>query len=295
MQLSSSANNNININTRQLNTIQKHGPTIIIIILLTITLVLVIKNARLINNNNMNNDVVIINSKDMVLIDNKANNNNNKIISTRKIIDPLRSRFDFPFLLESEHMTSAVELGVQNGEFAEYMLSHWPSCKRYVLVDKWAHLENYDDHANIDDKGHESYYKNTMRRMEPFRKKKPQLQIEVCRDFTSNCVKKFQGEQFDFVYVDARHDYKGVMIDLQEWWPLVKENGIMAGHDFVTQDEGPQQSNQNWTINFDGSVDHTKRVVRGAIVDFFSQENSDHYRQVVVVYREDWPSWYVRK
>ena len=32
----------------------------------------------------------------------------------------------------------------------------------------------------------------------------------------------------------------------------------------------PQRSGQNWTINFDGSVDVAGRAVRGAVDDFFA-------------------------
>jgi len=37
----------------------------------------------------------------------------------------------------------------------------------------------------------------------------------------------------DFVYLDARHDFAGVVDDIQAWWPKVKVGGVFAGHDFV--------------------------------------------------------------
>jgi len=37
---------------------------------------------------------------------------------------------------------------------------------------------------------------------------------------------------FDFIYIDARHDYAGVLEDLRAWWPLLKRDGIIAGDDF---------------------------------------------------------------
>ena len=58
----------------------------------------------------------------------------------------------------------------------------------------------------------------------------------------------------------------------------------MAGHDFVYQWEGPTRTKQNWTVNFDGTVDLTGRVVRGAVEDFFSNEKiPSQYRKIYLI------------
>jgi predicted O-methyltransferase YrrM len=38
---------------------------------------------------------------------------------------------------------------------------------------------------------------------------------------------------FDFVYIDARHDYASALEDIRDWWPKVRRGGILAGHDYV--------------------------------------------------------------
>lgn len=67
-----------------------------------------------------------------------------------------------------------------------------------------------------------------------------------------------------------------------------------AGHDFTTQEiwgYGPGE-HQNWTVNFDGSVDVTGRVVRGAVEDFAKR----HQRQIQITYKDGGlPSWAIRK
>jgi len=85
-------------------------------------------------------------------------------------------------------------------------------------------------------------------------------------------------DYFDFIYVDARHDFKGVTLDLELYWPKLKVGGIIAGHDYVTNDE----TGQNWTVNYDGTIDMTGTVVKGA-VDAFAVSVC---RQVTVSYRE---------
>jgi predicted O-methyltransferase YrrM len=40
------------------------------------------------------------------------------------------------------------------------------------------------------------------------------------------------GIKFDFVFIDAAHDYKSVVADILAWRPLVKHGGILSGHDY---------------------------------------------------------------
>lgn len=45
-------------------------------------------------------------------------------------------------------------------------------------------------------------------------------------------VLKEAGVQADVIYIDARHDYKGVTEDLNVYWPLLKKGGLFFGDDF---------------------------------------------------------------
>ncbi len=40
------------------------------------------------------------------------------------------------------------------------------------------------------------------------------------------------GRKFDFIYLDASHEYADVLNDLREWWPLVDTGGVLVGDDF---------------------------------------------------------------
>ena len=181
----------------------------------------------------------------------------------------------------------AAELGVLHGSYARDTLQRWPSAVEYVLVDLWAPQENYVDLANaaqdVQDKRMNEAIENT---------RHWSSKIRICRNFTTVCAARYSDEYFDTLYVDARHDRLGVLEDLEAWWPKVKNDGLICGHDFVAQDEGPQQSGQDWTKNFDGTVDLTRRAVRGAVEDWAAR----HKRQIQVTYREsDWPSWCIRR
>lgn len=40
------------------------------------------------------------------------------------------------------------------------------------------------------------------------------------------------GPQIDLLYIDACHEYESVLEDITLWSPLVRDRGIIAGHDF---------------------------------------------------------------
>jgi len=61
---------------------------------------------------------------------------------------------------------------------------------------------------------------------------KAQPWIEIVRDFSVEGASRFKDNYFDFIYLDAAHDYESVVDDLKAWWPKLKEGGIMSGHDY---------------------------------------------------------------
>lgn len=141
-------------------------------------------------------------------------------------VPTFKKRVELASIRNDEGMTSGVELGVQRGLFAEDMLRKWLSCKHYVLVDLWKHQENLEDAANFEDQVHSDFKQQAVSRLKVF---EDRTKIEICQNFTSNCaqVYKKRNHQFNFLYVDARHDYKGVLEDLEDWYPLLKPGGIL--------------------------------------------------------------------
>jgi hypothetical protein len=199
---------------------------------------------------------------------NFSNNSDDHIL---QMLVNFKYRDELGTILEKLRFTVGAELGVQQGFFAETTLKQWKSAKTYVLVDLWAHQANYADSANVNNEIQNKNYDMTKRRMAPFMANG--MKVLICRNFTHTCVKNYPDQYFDYIYVDARHDFKGVYMDLVDWWPKLKTNGIFAGHDYVTQNEGPQQTGQDWTKNFDGSIDTTGTVVKGAVNKFAAEHN----------------------
>jgi hypothetical protein len=199
-------------------------------------------------------------------------------------VPTFKERDDLSSIIQSEGFTRGLELGVQQGFYAHTILSKWHSSE-YHLVDLWAVQENYDDVANVNQEQQERNYQATLGRLEDYKDK-----IHVCWNYTSACVHTFEDGYFDFMYVDARHDFKGVWEDLQHYWPKLRVGGIFAGHDYVTQDD--VLWDQDWTKNYDGTIDETGTIVKGAVDKFAASV----CRQITVSYREEnWNTWTMRK
>jgi hypothetical protein len=197
------------------------------------------------------------------------------------------TRYDMGSLLQNERFVSGVELGVQRGDYAAEVLKKWPGCREYVLVDLWERQDNYFDVSNVDNSIQNKLLDAAIQSTNPWKDI-----ITICRNYTTSCALNYANNHFDWVYVDARHDRKGVTEDLSTWWPKVRSGGIMCGHDFVTQFEGPQQNNARWDINGDGTVDPTGGAVRGSVEDWARV----HHRQIQIGYKESgWWTWCLRK
>ena len=204
-----------------------------------------------------------------------------------KPVPTFKTRDELPQIFEREGLKIGAELGVKRGAYSKIVLSQWKSAEKYVLVDLWAQQENYIDLANVPNSEQDKNFIATQNNIAPWSDK-----IEICRNYTTHCHHMYDNHYFDMIYVDARHDRLGVLQDLNDWWPKLKREGLLCGHDYEEQWDGPQSNNQHWEKNYDGTIDTTGRVVRGAVDDFAEKV----HRQVAVSYREQhWNTWCIRK
>jgi hypothetical protein len=197
-------------------------------------------------------------------------------------LPPIKDRGQLAQMVQSLGYTGiGVEVGVLNGDYSDYFLTHWKSCSGWFAVDPWTYQKTYDDGANAEQKIQDERYHSVVRRLAKF------PHAHVLRNYSDTAVRLFEDESIDFVYIDARHDYSSVLNDLRTWWPKIKVGGIVAGHDFLNSDECEQ-----WRTQPDGTIDPYGRAVRAAVEDF----TKSVHRQPSVCYRESaWNSWYFAK
>mmetsp|Transcript_426 Transcript_426/g.596 ORF Transcript_426/g.596 Transcript_426/m.596 type:complete len:307 (+) Transcript_426:172-1092(+) len=199
----------------------------------------------------------------------------------------IAQRNDIIGILQQLNFHTAVEVGVQKGLFAKRMLDKWKACTEYKLVDLWGMEQGYEEPGNHSKKWHEMVYNEAKRRMKPYMDK-----VEFFPMRSTEAANKLKDNHFDFIYLDARHDYCAVKEDIEHYWPKVRPGGILAGHDFIDAKYaidilGPEE---DWSYCEDGKT-REPRAVRGAVEDFVEKENIDYIR----VSEESFPSWFIQK
>lgn len=141
----------------------------------------------------------------------------------------MKTRAQVPETWQALGLTgTAVEVGTYQGEFAQWILDHWPG--QLIVVDRWRHDPNAHDILNHDQKDFEAVYQACVARLHPYA-----WRCEVLRKDSADAARLYQRyrQQFDAIYLDASHDYGSVMADLVSWWPLVKDGGWFGGHDYL--------------------------------------------------------------
>lgn len=114
-----------------------------------------------------------------------------------------------------------VEVGTRYGDLAKEVLDARPDI-HLVVVDSWQ--GKFADGEAI-----------CREKLRPYTDpENPFLTRCLIRKMDSTTVPKRLDpmmDPFDFVYIDAAHDYASVKADLEAWWPTVKSGGMMGWHD----------------------------------------------------------------
>ena len=59
-------------------------------------------------------------------------------------------------------------------------------------------------------------------------------QVAWLRKTSESANREFQNEEaVDFVYIDGNHSYESVKRDITLYYPLIKNNGLIGGHDYT--------------------------------------------------------------
>lgn len=132
-------------------------------------------------------------------------------------------------LINQYNLKTGVELGVAAARHSEYILRN-TSIEKLWSIDRWQHVEDYDDLMNLSQEDHDQLYEFACSKLKIFGDRSL-----VVRSDTTEASKLFKDHSLDFVYVDADHSYEGCKRDLLAWIPKVKIGGFITGHDLNWQ------------------------------------------------------------
>lgn len=149
------------------------------------------------------------------------------------------------------HNIIGAEVGVNEGEYSSYILSNCLNIATLYSCDFWRGYHELDANARGD-------FEAVCAMREAADKLTQHGDRSVIIRTTSEIAASlFPDGHFDFVYIDAGHDYENVMKDLKAWFPKVKKGGLICGDDFV---DGIIEWNGTFT-SFD---------VKRAVTEFFN-------------------------
>jgi hypothetical protein len=122
-----------------------------------------------------------------------------------------------------------VEVGCWRGRSSVYFgVEIFNSKKDLFLycVDTWEGSEENQGHPLLEGDG---LWKEFLRNIDPV-----SGVVEPMRMTSLMAAEYFAsiGKSFEFVFIDASHDYENVKADIEAWLPLVKDGGVLAGHDY---------------------------------------------------------------
>lgn len=131
----------------------------------------------------------------------------------------------FPAVLNKLGLKRGVEIGVAFGGHSEAILQN-TSVEKLYAVDSYKHQPEYDDPMNLPQPVFDRLYERTGQRLNAFGDRVTQIRLDSVE------AAQEINEPIDFVYIDGDHSYEGIRADLEAWFPLVREGGIVAGHDY---------------------------------------------------------------
>jgi hypothetical protein len=130
------------------------------------------------------------------------------------------------------------EIGVDRGAYSKQILDTAHPVKLH-LVDPWEHHDDpvYEKaiYGGLGPKGQRIMDTNYEEVVEAFSREISEGRIHVYRDYSHVAAARFEPRCFDWVYIDANHQYDFVKHDLEAYYPLIKPGGFLCGDDYGQQ------------------------------------------------------------
>lgn len=142
-----------------------------------------------------------------------------------KITSLDETRSDLTVKFKELGFTKGAEIGTDRGLYAEEICKNNPGVKLYC-IDPWKIYPDNTDY--LDQHLLDKNYYFAKRRLAPYN-------VEIIKKSSMDVIKDFEDNSLDFVYIDANHNFKYALEDINEWSKKVRPGGIVSGHDYIWQ------------------------------------------------------------
>ena len=190
------------------------------------------------------------------------------------------NRSEYPELLKSKGYKIGVEIGVEYGEFANHILKNWEG--NLVCVDYW---EKQDDSIYNEPPNKKDFNEMFLKFNQNI--KSFEDRVLIVKNKSTIASNFFPDEYFDFIYIDANHEYKSIKEDIDYWFPKLKKGGLFSGHDWIPNFTPKENKNMSMFYNdfYIGEYG-----VNSAVEEFCLNKNYQ-----INVTSEDFATWYFYK
>ena len=143
------------------------------------------------------------------------------------------TRQDFTKLIDEMGLKVGVELGVDAGYFSDYLLTN-SKLERLYSVDAWS--VGTDETMAAERKSwttkHGEVEAAERHAREILGKHGSRSVIIKGNSFDVPKTSQVPNNSIDFIMFDAGHRFSGFALDLINWWPKIRNGGVIAGHDY---------------------------------------------------------------
>jgi len=141
------------------------------------------------------------------------------------------------YLIKKYQIENIAEIGVFTGNLTSRIIKNCKGIiKKYYCVDPW---KPYPEHYNREPRPEEltaEYWEKIYNRVNGLAVRNPEIQI--IRASSMEAVDEVPDFSLDLVYIDAIHEYKEGLEDINAWINKVKDGGFVAGHDYMPRFKG---------------------------------------------------------